>query len=405
MLKTPVSWLILLLLEVSLTLTTYSVPQNKPASSAAATGRKNDPALQRETVTPKWRTNLKSAVGRAPLGLVVGQGRETKGKPHFSVMFTDNDTVIVSYVVREGEPELSKRDGSEINFPLRLRVVFLDANTGEIKTVADWPTESLYAAVVASQDGSFLTERGLLLTLYSPDLKESKRLRLPPTEDVGWEAHLPPTGHTILFLPAGLHTTPVPWIWIDVDELRIARTWQETQSGWVGIADNAVAMTTCVWVYDCEPRTEVKSWATEWKAIAATDRKSRPHPTFVDNEKLFLVGHSTEMVRTNGEVLFQEKSSDGCWWGQSISSMGGRRVAVPSCSLTGAVPALDREGSEILKRILLYDSPFDGLTYALDLKGPTIEGMTVLALSPDGSHLAVLNKETVEVLPLPSPAN
>jgi hypothetical protein len=55
-----------------------------------------------------------------------------------------------------------------------------------------------------------------------------------------------------------------------------------------------------------------------------------------------------------------------------------------------------------LKKILVYDDlPFRGLSYALDLKGPKINDLVLLALSPNGQKLAILKGESLEIVELP----
>jgi hypothetical protein len=58
-------------------------------------------------------------------------------------------------------------------------------------------------------------------------------------------------------------------------------------------------------------------------------------------------------------------------------------------------------GTDVLKKILIYDAPFTGLSYVLDLKGPKISDLASIALSPDGRRLAILKGESIEVVELP----
>src|SRR5580704_1088280 len=367
-------------------------------------------AAPKRAVTPAWRLDLRSTIGSVPLGLVVGQGHETQLQPHTSLRFLDDATIVITFVIREGEgnPKLSRRDGSDENLPLRLRAVFLDTATGKVTATRDWPSESRYAHIVATHgNGEFVTERGTQLTLYSKDSRELKRLELPPTKETGWVAHPSPTGNNIVFIAENLITrSSVPWIWVDTDKLRVLRSWEEIQSGWVGISDKWIAMTACVWFHDCEPYVEVRGFATDWKSIASASRHQKPHPQFIDDDLLFLLARPTRLLRSDGEaVLLDDMPFGGCWWGSAVPSASGRRVAVPSCKLTGKVAALDIGGVEVLEKILLYDAPFHGLAYALDIEGPKIKELTQLAISPDGLTLAVLNDEFVEVFQLPASAD
>jgi hypothetical protein len=126
-------------------------------------------APKHETVTPKWRTNLRSAIGSAPLGQVFGRTREYKALPRTSLWFTDDNTIVATLVTREKKPSLSSRDGSDTTLPLRLRRVFLDATTGKVTATPDWPSNSRNAGIIAVHDGRFVTEVGNELTLYASD--------------------------------------------------------------------------------------------------------------------------------------------------------------------------------------------------------------------------------------------
>jgi|HubBroStandDraft_6_1064221.scaffolds.fasta_scaffold87814_2 hypothetical protein len=360
----------------------------------------------RRAVTPTWRMDLRSTIESVPLGLVIGHGHETQLQPHTSLWFLDDATIVVTFVIHEGKgnPKLSRRDGSDENLPLELRAVFLDAVTGKVTAKLDWPSESRYASIVATHVGEFVTERGTQLTLYSKEFDELRKLELPPTKETGWVARPSPTGKNILFIAENLKTrSAVPWIWIDTDGLQVLRSWEEPQSGWVGISDKWIAMAACGWVYDCEPNIEIRGLITGWKSIVSASRHQKSHPQFINDDLVFLLGHPTRMVQSDGKtVLLEDLPFEGCWWGGAVSSAGGSRLAVPSCKLTGAVAALDRGGSDVLKKILLYDAPFHGLSYVLDFQGPVIKEASLLALSPDGLQLAILNDESVEVVRLPA---
>jgi len=87
--------------------------------------------------------------------------------------------------------------------------------------------------------------------------------------------------------------------------------------------------------------------------------------------------------------------------GGTYSAADSQRFVVPSCKLKGRVQALDLGGYDELSKILVYDPPFHGLSRVLDVKGAKIKDLTLLALSPDGYKLAVLNDESIYLFDLP----
>jgi hypothetical protein len=174
------------------------------SGTAASAQRNSDVASKREVMTLKWRVDLHSAVGGTLVPYVFGGKYEIKGAPEQSLWFTNNNTVVVTFVVREGAPVLSKRNGTEVSSPLQLCATFLDAKNGNIMATPAWPTNSRLSRIVAAHDGNFVTQTGTQLTLYSSDLKEQKKLTMPSTGETRWSAHSSPTGRNILFWSAPL---------------------------------------------------------------------------------------------------------------------------------------------------------------------------------------------------------
>ena len=355
-----------------------------------------------------WSTDLRAVLSNPPVGVVVsGRGHEYQHLPKTSLWFTDNDTVVATFVVQEGGaakdgPRLSRRDALDQSSPLHLRTVFLDATSGKIKTTPDWPTKSRFASIVAAEGGKFVTQSANDLTLYAADLSQLRKAQLPSVDEPGWRAQPSPSGRNILFIASDLRIrSAVRWIWVETDSLQVVKSWEEVQSGWVGISDDQIAMTRCVWFYDCEPNVEVKGLNTEWKTVASADRHNMPHPQFVGDDLMVLLGRKIEILRPNGEVVKNEDTPfEGCWWGGVYPAAHRQRFVTPSCKATGR-QFLDIGGREELKRILVYDAPFQGQPYVLDLEGSNVKGVSLIALSPDGSKLAALNGESVCLFQLP----
>lgn len=366
-------------------------------------------ALQPDSVSPAWSKDLHAAVGSAPLGQVFGRKRERRGLPETSLWFLGDSTIVATFVTREGvNPSLSSRESSDPNQPLRLRAIFLDADTGKVRSVQAWPSEGTLARVVTASEGKFVIQSGTTLTLYSSDGKELKRLSLPPPPQNlnGWNAHPSPTGKSILFENSDWRTTsPKSWIWVNTDDLQIVRSWKEEQSGRIGISDSTIAMTACMFQeYHCDPNLRVKGLATEWKSIAPIERSGWVWaPQFVDNDTLFMPGTPWRLLKTDGKVVLTGAYPKG---GGPISSADGQRFVIPFFKLVGRVEALDIGGHGELKAISVYDAPFHERAYQLEVKGTNIKSISdksvaQLALSPDGFKLAILYEETVYVFQLP----
>jgi hypothetical protein len=360
---------------------------------------------RQEKATPQWHVNLHRQIGSTPLGIVGGIGRETLGKPKTSLWFVDDDTLVVTYVTREPVSSLSKRGEGAPTLPLRLRAIFVNASDGSVKNVKLWPIESRDAGVIAIHDGVLVMQAGSRVWEYSRISDETRTLQLPEIESRRWHPHPSPSGKSILFVATNLRTTaPVAWVWLDTEQFRIKASWKEIQSGWVGISDDEIAMTTCVWISRCQPQVQMRGLDAAWKTIAPASNKNKPRPKFVNDQTLVLLGDPTRIVDTDGHLLFTDenlKHPEGCWWTEPFASANGLRFAVPSCKLKGAFPALDLGGTDVLKRIILYDFPFHQIAYTLDLSGPKIQDLAYMAMSPNGLQLVILKNESLELIKLP----
>jgi hypothetical protein len=362
-------------------------------------------------IAAKWSANLRSVLGSMPLGLVVGRGHETL-QPIKSLWFQDDSTLVATFVIRESKPSpLSKRGQSDPDLPLQLSAVFLDAITGKVTSTQAWPTESRFARIVAVNNGNFVTQRGDLLTLYSSDAKELKRLSLPPVEPdylTGWFPQPSPTGRNILFAtPNPRETSPRPWIWVNASTLDIVRSWEEVQSGGLAISDTTISMIACgFYPYRCNQNVEVRGLTTDWKTIAAEDgRRSSGFLNegasfrFLNEDTIFISGNPWKLLQTDGKVILTENAPfEG---NTAISSAGGQRFVVPFFQPKGGVTALDIGAHGELKTISVYDAPFHERSYRLEVKAHKIKEQAQLALSPDGAKLAVLYEESVYVFQLP----
>jgi hypothetical protein len=363
-------------------------------------------------IAASWSADLRPAIGSAPLGLVVGRGHETL-LPIKSLWFQDNSTVVATFVTREEKhTALSKRDQSDANLPLRLCAIFIDVSTRKVTSTQSWPTESRFARIVAVNNGNVITQRGDLLTLYSSDARELRRLSLPPVAPdylTGWFPHASPTGSNILFAtPNPRETSPRPWIWVNASTLEIARSWKEVQSGGVAISDTTISMIACgFYPYRCKQNVEVKSLTTEWKTIAAEEGRPGFAPwlsedtlfRFLNEDTIFLSGNPWKLLKPDGTVVLRgDTPLEGS---MAITSSTGQRFVVPFFQWKGGVAALDIGAHGELKAISIYDAPFHEQSYRLEVKGPKIREQVKLALSPDGSKLAILYDESIYLFQLP----
>ena len=189
--------------------------------------------------------------------------------------------------------------------------------------------------------------------------------------------------------------------------LETLQSWDAQPVGAVSISDDKIALSTWCNHIGCEReqrKLEIRGLSTDWTTIGPGDSE----PSFVNADMLFVRPLPTEqgspamLAGTNGQVVFKENQPlpGGIRWQAPVRSAEGNRFVVPGSRVEGAHPTLDIGGHAVLKTLLVYDLS-SNQHYVLDVKGPKIKGEMKFALSPDGSRLAVLNNETVEVFDLP----
>jgi hypothetical protein len=91
------------------------------------------------------------------------------------------------------------------------------------------------------------------------------------------------------------------------------------------------------------------------------------------------------------------------WLGHPIfPSVDGKRFAVALLAYKGGSEILDIDPHVVLKRIVVYDVQNRQAVYTFDAKIQKIKDVAGVALSPDGSQLAILSDGVLEVFRLPS---
>jgi len=315
---------------------------------------------------------------------------------------------VATYVVHDNKdnPKLSKR-GEDQSLPLLLRAIFLDAATGKITTTHDWPSGSRSAIIVTAPGDKIVTRIGDELTLYGTDLEKVKSIRLPPSPVGAWGALPSPTGKNILLVTVNtpdLQKRRELMLWVQTDTLEIVHSWDAQPIGSVSITDDEIILSTWCEYVDC-PGLEVRNVSSDWKAIGPGYTK----PDFVDEFTFFLRGDRNQriparLVRTNGETIFTDKqpSEGGALWDRPVVSSEGKRFVAPGLKSEGGNATLDINGHVVLKTLLVYDLPAVKQPQVLDVNVPAIKDVMKFALSPDGSRLAVLNKEIVYIFDLPA---
>jgi hypothetical protein len=339
------------------------------------------------------------------------------------VCFSENGVLIVNFLTREKVDTLARRDRTADPLPLRLHGIFLDAGTGKIRATKEWSTTPPTAGIIAAGGGRFVVITPALVESYSPELQPLNAFRPTPEQQSHLETFWPtPSGKFILAVfnncaphcdalpPSEAHKPTHSYQWLDTDSLQPQPAW----SDWYywSISDKQLAKggggydrSGNLIVEEVLVRDKDGPWRSFCQVRAGYDGTECTGPEFISNEVLAMWGvHSLSLLPVGGgpPVLVARFPPDE-WigrWGL-YSSADGKRLAVAVYSQKGGSALLDIDPRMVLKRVMVYDMPSRQWVYRLNAKRQKLKSISGLALSPDGTRMAILADGVVELYQLP----
>ena len=344
------------------------------------------------TPTPVWSADVVqdlSDVGRNPPKLA----------------FLDNGHLIVSQVTLDPS-QLSSRKSVDTSSSFRLRLSVLDTSSGKIISTKEWGTRHLDTSVHVTS-GGIVIRTGDLLRLCSKDFGEMATTPLSSDPNQGLEIRTSTTGKTVLLNTYHLNRTErVEFSRIDVldgETLKPRITWVESP----GIIDKFAITDKMIAAERCENgRRMVVAEAFGsgmWNPLFELGGGAcSPARSGVFATESLLVCGSQEFVMssTNGDILmidsFAKRNGSNT---QMAAAQDGGYVAV----LLEEVRDLWDTGGRITSmRALVYDLSAKKRVMTVSISPPPKHDYDV-ALSPDGSKLAILNDHKVILYPSRTP--
>jgi WD40 repeat protein len=261
--------------------------------------------------------------------------------------------------------------------------------------------------------GNFFVLTPDKLRLYSPDLLLLKGLNLQMSlraHEGSWQFSYSPEGKDLL-VSYDVDSRYRRFQWIDLNDLKVLRCWQEDTEAnlWKGKEPLNVLGGHLGSIYD---DNMAMAFQKDFFLIRTLDgpwglvRFSRPlltnHWFEFLNRQLLLSASNLEhgkgnitLIRTNGEVLFEQEFSDREQNTWLASSSDGSRFAVAIERGKGGSVMLDIAPHYTLDRIKVYDVPARQWIYAIDARMHGIERISGLSVSPDGSLLALISQDGI----------
>jgi hypothetical protein len=336
------------------------------------------------------------------------------------ILFPSDNQLVVTYISQARTETFPRRSQAEASSNLQLEALFVDPNLGRLRARRQWPTFSDKARIGPASGGKFVVVTPDDLTLYSPEIQALRKLDL----DVGreaipgeWNASASPGGKYLL-ISYSPRSNEGGWMGdaitefelIDTELLRITRSW--TDKGFGGIhpfyclddgeivAINGTGGATVIG----PPGGPWRVFQAPWPPRCAPHLKKTP----VTDDAIF--GGTTlsidrwcySLTLTTGEVVFAQQFADKETVRWLAASGGGRRFAIAVYRGRGGSWALDIGAHYSLNRVMVYDIPGHRWIFTLSGKNQGIKSISGLALSPQGSLLALINQDGIlEVYRIP----
>lgn len=380
-----------------------------PAGEAAQSGGWRGPKNPAKVV-PLWRLNV-GALGYTPWR--VRENEIENGVSIGQLHFLSNESLLVTFVLHIVPETLPRRGALEGPSNLQLKALFIDAVTGHVRASHEWPTFSERSRILPVGRGMFVAVTPDKLTLYSSSIQPLKELSIPVGREAiktWWDAIPSPGGNRLMISydpPGGdwVHPPPRMFTLIDTATLHVASVWGERIGrGHVlpyGSLDDgeilALNQTGTGNVIGPPPNGP-------WRPVAIPWRQGCQPSGFLIalSDSVLFGGNSVSVDRwcyslalTNGQILFERELPDKEFVGLVGVSTGGQRFAVETYKMHGGSWLLDIGGHALVYRIKVYDIPARRWIYALNGKKQGIKTISGLALSPDGSLLALINQDGI----------
>jgi hypothetical protein len=326
------------------------------------------------------------------------------------VSFSDDSTVIASFLTPADGTTLARRGQPNSPLPMKLHGVFLEATTGEVRATREWLTGHPAGGVVAASGGRFTVLTSGAMALYSPNLELLKKVTFSSEQESHlWNFYPSPSGRSVLL---EYHNPETSFQWVDVSSFQPGRIWKGSLGG-VSISDHEIAFSKESYTAPEGVTHEILLQALDgYQQALCRVRLGYDSdigcgtPEFISDEVLALWNpHRFSLIlAAGGGVLFTAGFRQDEWIGPRLlrPSADGKRLAVAVSAHKGGSEILDIDYHSVLKRIMVFDIPNRQCVYTLDAKKQKIKTISGLALSPDGSLMAILEDGIVEVYRLPA---
>lgn len=360
---------------------------------------------------PLWRVDLRSfGLTRANTWNITSAFLAVGPPDNGPISFIDNTQMVTVFSTPESEAQFS---------PRRLHALFLSSATGRVMNTSEWSGRFQQIGLLPLQNGRFVVRASHEVTLYSTEGTSLAKFEIPQSirhKDEQWGVFTGPSGASVLVVHRVDCSVEIQWL--DPASLEIKRRWMDQEGAFSFGMDNHLDVSGDWLVATLRfparrcgaPKTSIlqnlsQAHQEKWCEIAVRNFEGPWHTIFRqqgycasgaeflnDRTIAFASNQQLQLFDADGEVVLNEKlgSHEFTNITEMRHSSNGRQVAVPIFTSKGGSEMLDIGPHSVLKRVMVYDLTTRRFVYKLDAKKEKIKSLSGLAVSPDGSLLAVL---------------
>ncbi len=349
--------------------------------------------------TPLWKVDVRQ------FGYV-SFPRKAVRPTRLSVAFTDNAHIAVAWISPD-RTESNHNKEPHWGDAAHVHVVVIDGSSGQKEGEKEWLTPFTYAspALAAIADGKFLNCTDNALRVLSATLDVLQEQELPSHST----CNPSPSGRTLLVVSLAEHSRQMKVM--DTETFKVLFSWTEQRpvgEATISISDH--------WLlgYCGEPAELcVRRFDERWHPLhvtgveTRTDYRPRILASFVNDDVLAIKSETTTLATVEGAMLFQISPTPKRSLGLAVPSRNGESFVIVEGQLRGVKNEnLDMYPFYADDRADVYGIKDHHSDFTLKLQGTSpwapwhiIEN--VLALSPDGSRLALISDGVLQIYAIP----
>ena len=335
------------------------------------------------------------------LGYVAPAGREWGPYPlprMGPLCFLADGRIVATFTTRTTPGTPSRReDIGTSSLPLRLHALFVDSKTGTLQTIREWPTGSDRSRITPAP-GGFVVVTPERLALFSLGIAPLKQLTLTERQEaelVSFQPEASPGAKFLLIKWEARTGVQELYKLVNLDDLQVTMYWGSYLGGDVG----AVSDDGLVTASSGGEGTKIGKPGDPTRSPCPSADKNCLGGVFVSRDTLFGIEpplrqeFSMHLTRIDGTIIFDQDLPHGEVINPNYPAVGGQRFAVAVYQGKGGSNALDIAPHYSLDRIIIYDLASRRWFFTLHGKDQGIKSISALALSPDGTLLALIDQD------------